>query len=222
MKSIIEFLSELEKNNNREWFERNKERYRAVKQRMDAVAEAFIEAIASFDESVKGLSVKDVTYRIYRDTRFSKDKSPYKTWFGVYVCPRGKKSGNSGYYIHLEPSRNFYMLCTGAYCPTPGEQKSVREEFMTEGEAFVATIEAAEGFSLVWDGAYKRVPNGWSAEDEYAEYYRLRAYLLEKIVDESYFTAPDFMQRVVEDFRVTKPFSDTLNRAIEYAREMGW
>lgn len=222
MREIIDFLSELHDNNNREWFEANRPRYKAVKAKMDEVAAKFIEAVASFDPAVEGLRVQDCTYRIYRDTRFTKDKSPYKTWFGVYVCPRGKRSGFSGYYMHIEPAENHYMICTGAYCPTPGEQKSVREEFMTEGEAFVETIRAAEGFELDWSDAYKRVPRGWSAEDEFAEYYRLRNYLVVKMVDEEYFTADGYFERVAEDFRRTKPFNDTLNRAIEYAREMGW
>ena len=89
MKIILEFLQELADNNNRTWFEANRERYKQVKQRMDVVAAEFIEAVATFDPSVDGVQVKDAPYRIYRDTRFTKDKSPYKTWFGVYVCARG-------------------------------------------------------------------------------------------------------------------------------------
>lgn len=222
MREIIDFLEELSANNNRAWFEANRERYKSVKQRMDSVAEEFIEAIAAFDASVDGLRAKDCTYRIYRDTRFSKDKSPYKTWFGVYVCPRGKKSGFSGYYMHVEPDQNHYMLCTGAYCPTPGEIKSVREEIMTEGDAFVETIEAATGFEVDWSSALKRMPQGWSAEDEYSDYYRLRNFLLVKLVDKDYFLRPDAIQQVAKDMQCTRPFNDTLNRAIEYAREMGW
>lgn len=222
MKDIIDFLQELSSNNNREWFEANRSRYKVVKAKMETIAERFIEAMASFDESVQGLRVQDCTYRIYRDTRFTKDKSPYKTWFGVFVSPRGKRSGFAGYYMHIEPTNNHYMLCAGAYCPTSGEQKSVREEFMTEGAAFIETIRAAEGFELDWADAYKRVPRGWSADDEFAEYYRLRNYLVIKLVDEKYFTDDDYFERVTEDFRNTKPFNKTLNRAIEYAREMGW
>ena len=118
MKSIIDFLTDLSQNNDRTWFEANRGRYKLVKQRMDEVAAEFIEAVAAFDPSVEGVQVKDATYRIYRDTRFSKDKSPYKTWWGVYVCPHGKKSGFSGYYMHVEPDQNCYMLCTGADCPS--------------------------------------------------------------------------------------------------------
>ena len=222
MKDIISFLEDLAANNDRAWFEANRDRYKAVKSRMDAVAKDFIEAVAAFDPSVEGVQVKDATYRIYRDTRFTKDKSPYKTWFGVYVCPRGKRSGLSGYYMHVEPDQNHYMLCTGAYCPTTGEIKSVREEIMTEGDAFVETIRQAEGFDIDWSTAYKRMPQGWSAEDPHSEYYRLRNFLLVKLIDRDFVLSNDFISRAADQMSRTRPFNDTLNRAIEYAREMGW
>lgn len=222
MKDIINFLEDLAANNDRAWFEANRDRYKAVKSRMDAVAKDFIEAVAAFDPSVEGVQVKDATYRIYRDTRFTKDKSPYKTWFGVYVCPRGKRSGLSGYYMHVEPDQNHYMLCSGAYCPTAGEIKSVREEIMTEGDAFVETIRQAEGFDIDWSTAYKRMPQGWSAEDPHSEYYRLRNFLLVKLIDRDFVLSDDFISRAADQMSRTRPFNDTLNRAIEYAREMGW
>lgn len=222
MKDIINFLEDLAANNDRAWFEANRDRYKVVKSRMDAVAKDFIEAVAAFDPSVEGVQVKDATYRIYRDTRFTKDKSPYKTWFGVYVCPRGKRSGLSGYYMHVEPDQNHYMLCTGAYCPTTGEIKSVREEIMTEGDAFVETIRQAEGFDIDWSTAYKRMPQGWSAEDPHSEYYRLRNFLLVKLIDRDFVLSNDFISRAADQMSRTRPFNDTLNRAIEYAREMGW
>ena len=222
MKDIINFLEDLAANNDRAWFEANRDRYKAVKSRMDAVAKDFIKAVAAFDPSVEGVQVKDATYRIYRDTRFTKDKSPYKTWFGVYVCPRGKRSGLSGYYMHVEPDQNHYMLCTGAYCPTAGEIKSVREEIMTEGDAFVETIRQAEGFDIDWSTAYKRMPQGWSAEDPHSEYYRLRNFLLVKLIDRDFVLSDDFISRAADQMSRTRPFNDTLNRAIEYAREMGW
>ena len=218
----MDFLQDLSANNDRTWFEANRDRYKQVKKRMDAVAAEFIDAVAAFDPAVEGVQVKDATYRIYRDTRFSKDKSPYKTWFGVYVCPRGKKSGFSGYYMHVEPDQNHYMLCTGAYCPTAGEIKSVREEIMTEGDAFVETIRQAEGFDIDWSTAYKRMPQGWSAEDPHSEYYRLRNFLLVKLIDRDFVLSDDFISRAADQMSRTRPFNDTLNRAIEYAREMGW
>ena len=124
--------------------------------------------------------------------------------------------------MHVEPDQNCYMLCTGAYCPTPGEIKSVREEIMTEGDAFVEAISSAKGFEVDWSSALKRMPQGWSAEDAHSEYYRLRNYILVKMVDKEYFLQPNAIEQIAKDMQCTRPFNDTLNRAIEYAREMGW
>ena len=103
MKEILDFLSELHDNNNREWFEANKERYRRVLKQHNTNVEHLIELIAAFDNSVEGLKVADCTYRIYRDTRFSKDKTPYKDFFSVFVARGGKRSGYGGYYLHISP-----------------------------------------------------------------------------------------------------------------------
>ena len=103
MKQIYEFLDSLGRNNDREWFMSNREWYLRVKERFDGYAAGLIGRIGSFDPSVSGLGLGDCTYRIYRDVRFSADKSPYKTHMGVYVCPGGKKSWHSRYYLHIEP-----------------------------------------------------------------------------------------------------------------------
>ena len=90
MKEILDFLRDLEKNNNREWFSTNKERYQKVLKKWNAFCENLITEIGRFDENIAPLTIKDCTYRIYRDTRFSKDKSPYKTHFGVFLGGGGK------------------------------------------------------------------------------------------------------------------------------------
>ena len=89
MKTVIEFLDDLARNNDRDWFEAHRDRYVEAKRRFDEFAERYLAAVATFDPSVAGLALKDATYRIYRDTRFSADKSPYKTYMGVFACPRG-------------------------------------------------------------------------------------------------------------------------------------
>ena len=99
MREILDFLQDLSQNNDRTWFEANRERYKHVKIRMDEVAEAFIAAVAEFDPTVEGVKAKDATYRIYRDTRFSKDKTPYKTWFGVYEKHGKIMSAHHGFGI---------------------------------------------------------------------------------------------------------------------------
>ncbi len=106
MKEIYSFLSELSQNNNREWFNANKDNYLKIRKTFEDFAQALIERIAQWDDDVaaSNLSVKDCTYRIYRDTRFSKNKDPYKTHMGIFICKGGKKSPYAGYYLHIEPS----------------------------------------------------------------------------------------------------------------------
>ena len=101
MKRVIEFLQNLVANNNKVWFDAHKDEYLLAKKVFEDFTEQLIAKVEAFDPSVKGLKVKDCTYRIYRDVRFSKDKSPYKTHMGCYICRGGKKSGYSGYYFHV-------------------------------------------------------------------------------------------------------------------------
>ena len=131
MKQVIDFLTQLERNNNREWFNAHKEEYRAAQQRFDKLAEQVIIGISTFDQSVAGLTAKDCTYRIYRDTRFSADKSPYKCHMGAFICPEGKKSGYAGYYLQVGPHEDGYpcgnMLAAGHYTFEPQVLRIIRE-----------------------------------------------------------------------------------------------
>ncbi len=132
MKQILDFLSDLRANNNREWFNANKSRYKEAEAKFGELGERLIGLVGGFDPSVRGLTLRDCTYRIYRDTRFSHDKTPYKTHFGLYICPGGKKSGNAGYYFHVEPTGvggesdgggggmiGGHLLDAGIYMPEP-------------------------------------------------------------------------------------------------------
>ena len=119
MKEVVMFLRQLKANNNKEWFTEHKAEYQSAQAKFNAFCEELIHRIEEFDPSVRGLTLKDCTYRIYRDLRFSKDKSPYKTHMGVYVCRGGKKSGYSGYYFHVaagnetdEIMKHFFLVRT--------------------------------------------------------------------------------------------------------------
>ena len=222
MKDILKFLSALSRHNDREWFEAHRADYLRVKERFEEFAARFIESVAAFDPTVEGLSVRDCTYRIYRDVRFSADKRPYKTHMGVYVAPHGKKAGYAGHYIHVQPDEENYFLCAGLYNPTPGVVRSVREEVMTDGAAFEAAVRACGDFGFDWEGACKRMPRGWRAEDEYSDYYRLRTYEIYKKVDRDYVLAPHFLENAVAELQRARPLNAILNRCVDYAREMGW
>lgn len=219
MKRVLDFFKQLQQNNNKEWFDAHKEQYKEMLAVHNEFSQKLIDGLAGFDNSVAGLQVKDCTYRIYRDLRFSHDKTPYKQHIGTFVCPHGKKSGYAGYYVHIEPNVR-YFICAGLWCPEPRFVKSVREEIMLDGKNFDKAIRKAKGFSLSWEDSLKKVPAGFNAEDEFADYYRLRSFLVEKDIDENYILDKDFVEHVVADLRRTYEFNSLLNKSVEYAIEM--
>ena len=219
MKRVLDFFKQLQLNNNKEWFDAHKDQYKEMLAVHNEFSQKLIAGLASFDKSVEGLQVKDCTYRIYRDLRFSHDKTPYKQHIGTFVCPHGKKSGYAGYYVHIEPNVK-YFICAGLWCPEPRFVKSVREEIMLNGKNFDKAIRKAKGFSLSWEDSLKKVPAGFNLEDEFADYYRLKSFLVEKDIDESYILDKDFVGHVVAELRQTFAFNSLLNRSVEYAIEM--
>jgi len=221
MKKMIDFLYALANNNNKPWFDTHKEEYKSLHKDFLAFADELIAGIAQFDKSIEHLTAKDCTYRIYRDIRFSPDKTPYKNHAGIFICPSGKKGPHSGYYMHLEPINNLFFVCAGLFMPESKIIKSVREEIMLNGENFDKLIKNAtqKGFFLDTTNNLKRVPNGYSAEDAYAEYYKLRDYLLMKSVTKDYFLDENLLSNLLKDFENTYEFSQLLNQSVDYALE---
>ncbi len=222
MREILEFLSELHDNNNREWFEANKARYRAALAQHNANTERLIELIAQFDPTVEGLKVKDVTYRIYRDTRFSKDKTPYKDFMSSFIARGGKRSGYGGYYLHISPKGHTWgdgsFLAAGNVCPEADVLRSLREEIEDHAEEMVNNI-AYSGFRLDTTNALKRTPRGFSVAAEYEHLLRQRELIVSRSLTNDWFLHDDWVERTAELFARCKPFLDQMNRAIEYAYE---
>lgn len=223
MKEIIEFFRELHDNNTREWFDQNRTRWKKVQTQFHTFTEGLIDGISSFDPSVKGLCAKECTYRIARDTRFSPDKSPYKTYIGAYVAPYGKKSGYAGYYFHIEPCADGVvwnnLLSAGLYCPDPVVLRSVRDEILDNGAEIAEAMRKAKGFRINETNKLKRTPVGFPRETEYDELLKLKDVYIEKQIDEEFLLAPDLLERTLAEFRRTKHFVEILNRAVRFAHE---
>jgi len=223
MKTVLNFLCRIRENNNKEWLDANRSEYKAAVDVFNAFVEKLIVGLGEFDPSVRGLSVKDCTYRFNRDIRFSPNKMPYKTHFGAYVCPHGKKSGYAGYYFHIEPQDSGYLgghlLATGLYAPLPKVLESIREEIFLNGDSFDAAVREARNFVLEDSQALKRVPRGYPADFKYAEYLKLKNPSLSKSFDDDFLLSDDLLENVVALFKETYTLNTWLNRAVEYAME---
>ena len=135
MEKVLGFLKELTENNNREWFNDNRKWYEESREKILFLTDVLINEIGEFDPAVRGLQPKDCVFRIFRDVRFSKDKRPYKTNFGSFICKGGRKSMNPGYYFHLEPGGCF--VAGGIYMPPAPVLKSIRNYVADHAEEFL-------------------------------------------------------------------------------------
>lgn len=139
VKRILKYLKDIAANNNREWYQKNKNEYLAVRKDFEADMEKMLRRICLFDPSLSHLQIKDCTYRFNRDTRFSPDKSPYKRHFGAYMAAHGKKAIHGGYYIHLEPGE--CMLAVGGYWYPMNILTSCRNEIMANTDEWLRCVE---------------------------------------------------------------------------------
>ncbi len=241
MKEIYSFLTELSQNNNREWFNANKENYLKIRDTFEAFAQALIAKIEEWDTDISEskLSVKDCTYRIYRDTRFSKNKEPYKTHMGIFICKGGKKSPNAGYYLHIEPSGGNVLpddcgqkgvhtqtplsmggsfIIAGTYKYESKVLRSIRDEISVNGDSFLDAIRQAEDFYPEESDMLRKVPAEFSfAPDKCHKLLRYKTFALIKPIDAEYVCAPDALDNIAKDFRSCSNFIKKVNMAIEYA-----
>lgn len=225
MRAILSFLRDLSCNNNKEWFAANKDWYKEIQQKWYDFCEELIKEISLFDKEISKLTVKDCTYRIYRDTRFSKDKRPYKTHFGVFLAPGGKNSMHAGYYFHVSAGEegNYpdgHMLAAGNYCYDPNAIKILREDISYGWEEFKTQVldVVDPAFHLNMEDALKRVPKEYSANAPYADFMRMKSYGLVMSIDDKFITSPELAKRVAVLFRTTKPMIDYINRAVDFAK----
>lgn len=224
MKEIMQFVRDLAQNNNREWFNANKPRYQYIQKKWFDFSAELISEVGKYDDQIAPLTAKDCTYRIYRDTRFSPDKTPYKTHFGVFLCPGGKKSMHAGYYFHVsiggtDEYPHAHMLAAGNYCYNPGVIPILREDISDGWDEFSSQMlgVADPRFAIDMDGALKKVPKGYPADAPYADFMRLKNYCLIATVDDDFVTSPNLAHRLAEIFRTVKPFNDYVNRAVDFA-----
>ena len=229
------FLRQVMANNNREWFHAHKAEYEATRAEWECGVGQALQRIVSFDPEVGTQTVKDCTYRFYRDTRFSSDKSPYKNHFGAYINAKGKKALRGGYYIHLEPGN--CLLAVGNYWLPTKILTACRNEIMANTDVWLKCVQSdafkhfflsspnqqnpfwgdsqgchSSGFGLE---RLKSCPAGFPKDWEHVEWLRLKDYCAWHNVDEDFFERADWLDEMEQVFRAAKPMMDFVNAVID-------
>ncbi|MDR3365738.1 MAG: DUF2461 domain-containing protein [Prevotellaceae bacterium] len=217
--STLAFLNKLSRNNNREWFGAHKSDYLAAKADAERLAMQLVAGIREFDGSIGELEPKDCMFRIYRDARFSSDKSPYKTNFGIAVQRGGKKSRYACYYAHIEPGNCF--LSGGIYMPEPPVLKALRRSIDVNSEEFlelVAEKNFKKYFSALSDeNKLTKAPQGFDKDSPVAEYLKQKDFYVMRGVPDEEVCGKSYVKQTLQAFKALKPINDFFNAAIEEA-----
>lgn len=217
--ATIKFLKDLKKNNNKPWFDINRPLYENAKKYYETFIQQVIDKLAKSDETVGGIKAKECMFRINRDVRFAKDKSPYKTNFGAFINKGGKKSNLAGYYFHLEPGASF--VGGGLWMPMPKELAQVRQEIDYCFSEF-KKITGAAGFKKTYgeiyqgdDSKLQRVPKGYEADNPAAEFLKLKSFTAMKSIADKELTDPEIIKKSVAALQALQPLIEFINRAIK-------
>lgn len=215
------FLSELSVNNNREWFAANKERWMELRKGWMDDIDLLLSRMAEWEPAFGRLTAKDCVYRIYRDVRFSADKSPYKTWVCAGINVHGKSSHDGGYYVQAGPASDGSYVSSGLYGgvwePDSSTLKKLRRAIVDNIEEFREITETEEIRRIFpeWCGnKLKTMPQGWPKDHRDADLLRLKEYGKACYCDEAFFTG-DWTAEASRRFRLLKPMVDFLNYSIE-------
>ena len=217
--STLKFLKELKKNNTKEWFDKNRKIYESAKADFISLVDDVIVKFGKKDESIAALQSKNCIFRINRDIRFSKDKSPYKTNMGASFSKGGKRATVAGYYFHLEPGNSF--VGGGIYMPEADTIKKIRQEIdycfadfskIIKHKKFVAQygdLDKSADISLA------REPKGYEKENPAIDYLKLKSWIVMKPVSDTELTDKTLIPKIITAFEALQPLVEFLNRAIE-------
>ena len=215
--STLKFLKGVKKNNNKPWFEKNKNSYLAAKDDIEQLTGHLLNGLGKTDKSIADLKAKDCQFRIYRDVRFSKDKTPYKTNMGAWMNKGGKKINSAGYYFHCEPGHSF--IAGGFYLPMPPELNKIRQEIdynfdewkkiinnKNFNKYFVKGVEGIESLS--------RPPKGYDDTNPAIEFLKMKSFIVTHQLTDTDIQSKTLVKEVLKTYEAMKPFIDFLNHAV--------
>lgn len=214
--TIQTFLKSIAKNNNRQWFEKNKPKYLEAKTLFDDFVEALHKELLKFDESLAGLNPRKLAFRIYRDVRFSKDKRPYKVNMGAGLSAHGKMEQEPGYYIHIEPGKSF--IAGGFYMPNPENLAKIRQEIDYNTKDFLKILNDKK-FKKYFTGLddfdkLKTAPKGYSKDHPHIDLLKNKSFIVTHYFTDKEVLDKKFVKTAAEVAKAIKPLNDFLLNAI--------
>jgi uncharacterized protein (TIGR02453 family) len=215
MKQSLDFLRELEKNNTREWFDINRNLYELSKTELTKITDELIHRIGVFDPAIASLSPKDCIFRIYRDTRFSKNKVPYKNNVGASFTDGGKKSPKAGYYLHIQPGASF--LAGGIWMPEAPVLHAIRQEVYFNHSVLNKILENPgfkKSFGQLEDHQLKTTPKGYDKEHPAIDLLRYKSYVVSHPLSDKEVASPQLAENAAGVFQEMVPFIQYLNAAV--------
>lgn len=215
-RQLFDFLTRLAENNDRTWFAANRTEYDTLRADWLGKIQRIINALAETDPLYRGLEASRCAYRIYRDTRFSNDKSPYKTYFSALLSPTGRHCDRACYYVHIGAEE--CAIYGGVWCPEPQMLKKLRRAIVDNIEEFREITEAPQVEELFpgWYGRkLKTAPKGYDRDHPDIDLLRLTEFGKEHRLDRDFFDAPDWPEKIAAMLLVLKPMNDFLNYSID-------
>ncbi|PXY44450.1 DUF2461 domain-containing protein [Flavobacterium hydrophilum] len=212
-KSALDFLQQLKENNNKPWFEANKPKYLNELNHIEAFADALLQELSKTDV-LETASGKKSVYRIYRDIRFSKDKTPFKTfWGGSYTRATAARRG--GYYFHLEKGNSFFA--GGFWGPNAADLKRIRTEFAQDPETFHKILNLKSfisNFGTLQGEQLKTKPKGFDADHPAIDLLRFKQFLVIKRFTDEEVLSPLFLEQALDAFKNMRPFFDYMSEVL--------
>ena len=216
-KQILNYLTDLSENNNREWYHAHKTEFKEANAQFEALVQELILNIGRYDSSILHNEAKNLTFKLVRDTRFSHDKSPYTPAFRAHISAKGKLPIPVGYYLMIKPGDQTF-LGGGLFADMFKDATTmVRDYISKNGEEWEKIIHAPDfqNYFTVRGTALRNVPAGYDKEHPQAEYLKFKSWYLEyPIPDKLLLEGGEFLAEAVRLFQIMKPFNDFLNRAL--------
>jgi uncharacterized protein (TIGR02453 family) len=213
----IAFLQKLSKNNNKVWFDKHRDDYEAAKEDFESLVTGILNGLAATEPIFKERSAKDCIFRIYRDVRFSKDKTPYKAHLSAEFSKGGRKSSGAGYYLHIEPGGNTFAG-GGLWMPDAPLLKSIRQEIDYNFKEFAGIIEDKKfkkNLDKISGEKLKTLPQGYTADNPAIEYLKMKSFVTGSSIPDAELTGKGLVKKVLQVYTTMRPFIDFLNRPME-------